>query len=231
MLVAHRGFRSKTGENRMIDFIEALKICKAVEFDIRMTKDKQIIIFHDHNLKRIAGINKTIRSLTYDELKNLDFFVKNPDWVPAHFIDDFAKKISKKYIMINVEIKPDRYTDLEYKSIKEALDILRKSTTAEIIVSSFSHSTLKWISQFGKDFKKGYLMEKPSEYDPNLIKGFDYLHPYVGSLKRSSEFYLNINLPMNIWTFKKNEDVTIIKSIYPKKLLNAFISDKKDLKI
>jgi glycerophosphoryl diester phosphodiesterase len=45
--------------------------------------------------------------------------------------------------MINVEIKPDRYTDSEYKSIREALDILRKSTEAEIVVSSFSHLTLK----------------------------------------------------------------------------------------
>jgi hypothetical protein len=36
---------------------------------------------------------------------------------------------------------------------------------------------------------------------------------------------------MNIWTFKKNKDVTIIKSLYPKKLINAFISDEKDLKI
>jgi glycerophosphoryl diester phosphodiesterase len=41
-------------------------------------------------------------------------------------------------------------------------------------------------------------MEKPSEYDANLIKGFDYLHPYIGSLKRNPEFYLKINLPMNI---------------------------------
>jgi glycerophosphoryl diester phosphodiesterase len=79
MLVAHRGFRTKTKENRMIDFVEALKVCKAVEFDIRMTKDKKIIIFHDHNLKRIAGLNKTIRLLTYDEIKKLDFFTKNPD--------------------------------------------------------------------------------------------------------------------------------------------------------
>ncbi|WP_236608520.1 glycerophosphodiester phosphodiesterase [Spiroplasma taiwanense] len=76
ILVAHRGFRNPNGENRFIDFQNALKKCRAVEFDIRMTKDKKIIIFHDHNFKRIGSIDETVRSFTYEEIKNINYFKK-----------------------------------------------------------------------------------------------------------------------------------------------------------
>ncbi|MBY7703735.1 hypothetical protein JIY74_26065 [Vibrio harveyi] len=78
ILVAHRGFRGLFGENRVFDFENALKITKAVEFDIRLTRDNQVIIFHDHNFKRIGKLNKTVKSMTYDEIKEIPYFKENP---------------------------------------------------------------------------------------------------------------------------------------------------------
>ncbi|AUB32118.1 glycerophosphodiester phosphodiesterase [Spiroplasma floricola] len=231
-LVAHRGFRGKNRENRMIDFEDALKTCLAVEFDIRMTKDKKIIIFHDHNFKRIGNLNKTVRSLTYKEIENMDYFKQNPDFLPPLFIEDFIMKISKEYNFINVEIKPDRNTVEEFEQIKRALNLLREQTNAEIVVSSFELKVLKFISQLDNNFKKGYLIENIKKVDFDLIKKFDYLHPYVENLKIKSSYKIveKINLPLNIWTFKNDEDAKIIWSIYKDKI-NSFISDKRDLLI
>ncbi|ATZ17395.1 glycerophosphoryl diester phosphodiesterase [Williamsoniiplasma luminosum] len=234
MLVAHRGFRSPKGENRMVDFIQALKICKAVEFDIRLTKDKRIIIFHDHHLRRIGHENTTIRKITYQDLCNLEFFQKNKDYLPPLFIEDFIAKISDQYKMINVEVKPDRYSVQEFKQLKTALDILRSTTKAEIVVSSFSVNVLKWITTLdAKNFKKGYLFEKPSEINWDLIKKFDYVHPYVGTVlqKRNQVLFAKINLPMNIWTFKENITVDKVKKLYDSKMIHAYISDNPNLKI
>ncbi|WP_339022566.1 glycerophosphodiester phosphodiesterase [Spiroplasma endosymbiont of Crioceris asparagi] len=234
MLVAHRGFRSPKGENCMRDFKNALKTCKAVEFDIRLTKDKRIIIFHDHNFKRIANVDKTVRHFTYDEIKQIPFFKTNPDWLPPLFIEDFVEKIAKEYEMINVEIKPDRYTKSERQILLDALNKLRESTKAEIIVSSFGLNDLKFIATLDRNkFKRGYLVEGLSKINYDLIKEFDYLHPYVGTLKLKSSYPIinKINLPLNIWTFKKDEDVVILKKIYRPELLHAFISDNPNLKI
>ncbi|WP_031541991.1 glycerophosphodiester phosphodiesterase [Mesoplasma photuris] len=234
MLVAHRGFRSADGENRMVDFKKALKTCKAVEFDIRLTKDKKIIIFHDHHLRRIGKENVTIRKINYDDIKQLAFFKKNPDYLPPLFIEDFTMKISNEYEMINVEIKPDRYSKTELDQLKNALYILRNQTNAEIIVSSFGMNVLEWITTLNRnDFKRGYLFEKPNEINWDLIKNFDYVHPYLGTvkLKNNLELFKKINLPMNIWTFKKNSDVLKVRELYEDKWLNAFISDIEDLKI
>ncbi|AVN64672.1 MULTISPECIES: glycerophosphodiester phosphodiesterase [Mesoplasma] len=232
-LVAHRGFRAPGRENRMIDFTDALKTCKGVEFDIRLTKDKKIIIFHDHNLKRIGKVDKTIKSQTFNEIKSIKFFKEHPENIPPLFIEDFIQKISNKYEFINVEIKPDRNTKEEFEIIKNALELLRKKTKAEIVVSSFGYEALKFISNLDSTkFKKGYLTEYVKKVDFNLIKKFDYLHPYVGNLKStdSPKIVEKINLPINVWTFKNDKDAEIIYLKYKKKL-NSFISDKKDLKI
>lgn len=234
ILVAHRGFCSLTRENQMTNFVEALKTCKAVEFDIRMTKDKQIIIFHDHNFKRIGQTNKTVKNLTYQEIKELSFFKDNPEFLPPLFIEDFANKLAKKYQMINVEIKADHYTEKEFYILENALKILKKKTNAEIIVSSFSLKILNFIANLNSTlFKKGYLTNSLTKIDVNLIKNFDYLHPYLGSIKKKNNIQIinNLNLPMNIWTIKSNNDIKIINTLYNKKLIHAYISDNPNLEI
>ncbi|MGL5268275.1 MAG: glycerophosphodiester phosphodiesterase [Spiroplasma sp.] len=234
ILVAHRGFRSLKAENLMINFVEALKTCSAIEFDIRMTKDKKIIIFHDHNFKRIGQTNKTVKSLTYQEIKQINFFKKNPEFLPPLFIEDFANKLARQYQMINVEIKPNYYTKKEFFILEKALKELKKKTQAEIIVSSFSLKTLKFIANLNsKLFKKGYLIKNLKKIDNNLIKKFDYLHPYLGTIKqkRNIQVINKINLPMNIWTFKNNTDVKTINTLYHKKLIYSYISDIPNLEI
>ncbi|WP_253301146.1 glycerophosphodiester phosphodiesterase [Spiroplasma endosymbiont of Phyllotreta cruciferae] len=227
MLIAHRGFRSPAGENRMVDFINALKTCPGVEFDIRMTKDHQIIIFHDHNFKRIGNVNETVRHFTYQEIKNFEFFKKNPEFLPPLFIDDFINKIAEQYQVINVEIKPDRYNEQEFTLIKQALLLLQTKTKAEIIVSSFGHEALKFISTLSSPFKKGYLIESLKDIDQTLITKFDYLHPSIATVKQKKNIAIikNLNLPLNIWTFKNEKDLKIINNLYPQDFIHSYISD------
>ena len=68
--IAHRGIHEKYLENTIPAFKEAIKRGYAIELDIQFTKDKQIIVFHDENLKRIYGVNKYISFLNYSDLKN-----------------------------------------------------------------------------------------------------------------------------------------------------------------
>ena len=42
-----------------------------IELDVHLTKDNIVVVFHDNNLKRLTGINKNIKDLTYDEIKNI----------------------------------------------------------------------------------------------------------------------------------------------------------------
>ena len=44
----------------------------ADELDIWLSKDGQIVVFHDDNTKRITGVDKLISEQTFDELRALD---------------------------------------------------------------------------------------------------------------------------------------------------------------
>ncbi|MBY7703734.1 hypothetical protein JIY74_26060 [Vibrio harveyi] len=106
----------------------------------------------------------------------------------------------KQYEMINVEIKPDNYN-------KEQLDIVFNSIEkytnkgVEIIVSSFSPNVLNEIlKRKNNNYKTGYLFEKMSQFDVELGKKFDFLHPPISLLKKAKnhELFLKLNIPLNV---------------------------------
>jgi glycerophosphoryl diester phosphodiesterase len=71
-LYAHRGLHdNETGapENSLAAFQKAVDAGYGIELDIQLTKDDVIVVFHDFNLKRVCGVDKKIRDLTYEELQ------------------------------------------------------------------------------------------------------------------------------------------------------------------
>ena len=45
----------------------------AIECDVRMSKDGQIVVIHDADTQRTAGVNRLVADQTLDELRQLDF--------------------------------------------------------------------------------------------------------------------------------------------------------------
>lgn len=71
--VAHRGHSSQSPENTLVSFEKAYEDgAKAIEFDCWLTKDNEVVIFHDPSLLRTARTNNHINNLTLEELKKLD---------------------------------------------------------------------------------------------------------------------------------------------------------------
>ena len=72
--IAHRGLHAKelwAPENSLEAFRRAVEKGIAIELDIHLTKDLQIVVFHDDNLKRLTGLDKNITEMTMSELKKL----------------------------------------------------------------------------------------------------------------------------------------------------------------
>ena len=73
MVVAHRGYSSVFPENTLAAFAGALDIgVDYIELDVQMTKDGQLVVFHDDDLKRITGAEGAVRDYTLAELGALD---------------------------------------------------------------------------------------------------------------------------------------------------------------
>ncbi len=76
-MFAHRGLFSKdqcVPENSLAAFRAAVEADYGVELDVQLTRDKQVVVFHDDDLKRACGIDARVDAYSYDELQTLSLF-------------------------------------------------------------------------------------------------------------------------------------------------------------
>jgi len=103
LVFGHRGSPTKATENTIESFKESVKQgVDGLELDIRMTKDKKIVIFHDSDLQRLLGVDLKIKDLSCSQLKQYSF--KDKTIIPL--LDEIVPLISKVRV-INIEIKSE----------------------------------------------------------------------------------------------------------------------------
>lgn len=74
---AHRGLhdlKSGVPENSLTGFKLAEQAGYGMEFDLQLTKDKQIVVHHDNSIQRSCGVDKVISDMTYEELRQYRLF-------------------------------------------------------------------------------------------------------------------------------------------------------------
>jgi glycerophosphoryl diester phosphodiesterase len=73
LIIAHRGASSTAPENTLAAFAEAVRVgAEGIEFDVRLTRDGEAVVFHDEDLLRIAGRELFVNDFTARELKGFD---------------------------------------------------------------------------------------------------------------------------------------------------------------
>lgn len=133
-IYAHRGYSQKFPEGTKTAYLEAVKAgADGFECDVRLTRDKQIVCFHDRTLRRIVGKAGVISKLSLSELKT------KFDILTLEELVDIAIS-SKKDLLI--ETKHPVQSGGEIESAVVSLLNFRKaeieSSNIEIIVMSFS---------------------------------------------------------------------------------------------
>lgn len=71
---AHRGLHSadKTvPENSLAAFALAAENGYGMELDVQLSRDGEVVVFHDDDLKRVCGLDKRVDELTFAELREL----------------------------------------------------------------------------------------------------------------------------------------------------------------
>ena len=73
LVIAHRGESFDAPENTMAAINLAWERgAEAVEIDIQLSKDLEVVVIHDLNTKRLAGVYKNVKDQTVAELQKLD---------------------------------------------------------------------------------------------------------------------------------------------------------------
>jgi len=70
-IVGHRGAKGLAPENTLKAISIALELgVDAVEVDVRATSDGKLILLHDEDFWRVAGVKAKPREMTYDEIRS-----------------------------------------------------------------------------------------------------------------------------------------------------------------
>lgn len=183
-IIAHRGVfdNQKVYENTKEAFDLAIKYKQIIELDVRLTKDKQIVVFHDANTKRLTKQDKLVEKSTYEELNK-----QNILHIPL--LQDILNQVKGK-VPILIEIKPIKnIEELEINLMKQLSEY-----KGEYAIQSFNPKVLYW-------FKRNY---------PNILRGQlskRYKKEKLSTIKKIilTNMLLNIITKPNFISYKYNE--------------------------
>lgn len=74
LCIAHRGAFVEAPENTLKSFKLAMEMgADMIELDVRLTKDRKVVVIHDDTIDRTSNGSGAVRDYTLDELKQFDF--------------------------------------------------------------------------------------------------------------------------------------------------------------
>ena len=140
LIFGHRGSPSLVTENTLPSFQQAIdQKIDGLEFDVRLSVDGQIVIFHDTDLSRLSNQSDKISKLTLAELQAVELKGSKNDlqgvYIPS--LNDIMPLLN--YIkVINIEIKSDGLFK-GHDILKPLISFLNKhQIDNKCIISSFN---------------------------------------------------------------------------------------------
>ena len=157
-ITAHRGDSLNYPENTILAFDSAVnKNADWIELDVQLTKDKEIVVCHDANLKRVAGVDKNIYDLSYEELSQINIKNNNDDTnVKIPLLSDVFRWGLFNNVSFNVELKP--YDD-DLTLVKKVIELVKKYYLEDrVTLSSNKYSILEEIKNVDDKVSTAYIM-------------------------------------------------------------------------
>lgn len=195
--LGHRGKTKNNQENTLKACLEGLKDPEldGIEIDIQLTKDNQIIVFHDDCYNRLLDLNSKVKETNYKDIKDLNLNSNtgnNINYQNSNKIlrfDDFINKIQDLKItnkIINIELKTNSsYQTNNYEFLIDNTIDICKNIMNQIYFSSFDKNMIKFLNNHDK--------YQNLLYGP-IIDDNNNLQKYIKNNKLNPILILNKNL-------------------------------------
>lgn len=138
---AHRGLHNaKRGipENSILAFRYVLAGGFGAEIDVRMTKDKHLVVIHDSDLRRLCGVKGRVEDMTLDQLKLLQLQGTH-ETIPR--LEEVLAIFQNKAPLI-IELKPE---GRNVRSLCERVCRLLERYQGDYCIESFDPRVLWWL--------------------------------------------------------------------------------------
>ena len=161
LVVGHRGVPLVHQENTLAGFRRAVALgLDAIELDVRLTRDRRAVVFHDASADRLTGTRRAIADMTWDEVARLRIS-KRPRGAtfayereePISLLAEVLAEVGAS-IAINIELKP-RWLGDDLAAVVAA-DIEAAGVGAKILVTSFDPRKLRDARRAAPGLALGY---------------------------------------------------------------------------
>jgi len=149
---AHRGLHTKDKqipENSIPAFIAAREGNYGVELDVRFSKDEQIVVFHDPDLKRVCGVDAPVDSMDFEELSELSL-LGTQERIPL--LTEVLEALGDTPLVVEIKTAGEKNAKL----CEETLKIMR-SYKPSWCVESFDPRIGAWFYKNAPDVLRGQL--------------------------------------------------------------------------
>lgn len=252
VVLAHRGGSHLAPEHTMAAFKKALALgVDGFEIDIRLTKDEEIIVFHDDYIDRTSDGTGRVADLTLEELRKFNFgynFVDLDGYLT--YRDEFESIVTLRELLtefpdmfVNIDMKdaPDTYEGgLMPSKLWRLLEEL--DATNRVVVTSFYDEQIDRFNLYAQNkVALGAGQTEVRKAYTSFTSQFGHLyHPKVDvfqipekhgvfalDLPSFIQFLRDLNIPVHYWTI--NDPLVM------KRLVNigarGIVTDRPDLAV
>lgn len=164
-VIGHRGACGHAPENTMVSFMKAKALgVDWVEFDIQLTQDEKLVVFHDLDFTRLANRPEILTQMNYVQCSQIDvgsYFAPEFRGQQVPLLEDVLRYLLTVNITPNIEIKSDTLTDLLIT--EQLLALLERVWPVDRmppLVSSFDLPALQQLRELDQNIAIAFLCEE-----------------------------------------------------------------------
>lgn len=208
-VTAHRGFSREAPENTKYAF-EAAMDCNAdyIELDVQLSKDKQLIVFHDDKLDRTTNGHGRVDDYTYEELTGFSagaWYGSEYEDARIMLLSDVLELVDKK-CMLNIEIKDVGDVNL---TAEKTVELVKKyGYTKSCYITSFSYKALQRVKALEPKIKTALIANLAASVRYSRLTDIDAVSMnYLFVNKSVVEAAHQNGKLIFVWTVDRKDDI------------------------
>ncbi|MDL4839326.1 glycerophosphodiester phosphodiesterase [Aquibacillus rhizosphaerae] len=159
-VASHRGDLMNAPENSMSSISSAIdKGVDAVEIDVQMTKDGVVVLNHDTNLQRIAGLPSKISNMTFEEVSKIDIgqlYAEEFKGERIPTLNAVLEEVKQEDVKLIIDTKPVDTKEGFVEKVVQAIEFYDMEGTTYI--QSFDYDILREVRMLNSNIKIGQII-------------------------------------------------------------------------
>lgn len=163
---AHRGLHTRDRsipENSLPAFRQAAREGYGIELDVQLSRDGEVVVFHDDTLDRVCGVHARVDELSWEELSRLRL-CGTDERIPL--FSEVLKSVRGCEALI-VELKNGPRNRELCEKTKALLDTYR----GNVCIESFNPLIVAWFRFHAPELVRGQLATTMADYADGGIRG------------------------------------------------------------